>query len=67
MPLLQLVGSFVLGWREKEGADTKGSTRSSRLHLVGEVAIHLSKVRNSEEAPVYCRRRSRKKCRLMQL
>ena len=34
IPLLQLVGPFVLGWHEKEGADTKGSTRSSRLHLV---------------------------------
>lgn len=34
IPLLQLVGSFVLGWREKEGADTRGFARSSRLHLV---------------------------------
>ena len=45
MPLLQLVGPFVLGWCEKEGADTKRSTRSSRLHLVWEIATHLSKVR----------------------
>ena len=43
--LMQLVRSFVLGWCEEEGAAAKGSTRSSRLHLVGEAAMYLSEVR----------------------